>query len=118
MQRLLPLLLFLFALLVRLALVAVAEFDGLYGQDSFAYFYYALSLREAVGAGDLPPPFFWPLGYPALVALATLLTGPQPFAGQFVSLLTGAAVAPLVYLIVVECHSYCVVGSVGGKKPP
>jgi 4-amino-4-deoxy-L-arabinose transferase-like glycosyltransferase len=111
MQRLLPLLLFLFALLVRLALVAVTEFDGLYGQDSFAYFYYALSLREAVGAGELPPPFFWPLGYPALVALATLLTGPQPFAAQLVSLLTGAAVTPLVYLIVVECHSYCVVRS-------
>ena len=115
MQRLLPLLLFLFALLVRLALLAMTQFDGLYGQDAFAYFNYALSLREAIGAGELPPPFFWPLGYPALVALASLLTGPQPLAGQLVSLLTGAAVAPLVYLIVLECHSYYVVRSAYGQ---
>jgi hypothetical protein len=62
----------------RLLLATVTQFDGLYGQDAFAYFQYALSLREAIGAGELPPPFFWPLGYPALVALTSLLTGPQP----------------------------------------
>jgi 4-amino-4-deoxy-L-arabinose transferase-like glycosyltransferase len=101
-----PPLLFLSALLARLLLATVTQFDGLYGQDAFAYFQYALSLREAIGAGELPPPFFWPLGYPALVALTSLLTGPQPLAGQLVSLLTGAAVAPLVYLIVLECHAY------------
>jgi hypothetical protein len=111
MPRLIPLLLFLFALLARFILVAVTQFDGLYGQDAFAYFHYALALREALGAGQAPPPFFWPLGYPALVALATLLTGPHPFAGQIVSLLTGAAVAPLVYLIVWECHSRYGAGS-------
>ncbi|MFO7537996.1 MAG: hypothetical protein R6X32_08040 [Chloroflexota bacterium] len=117
MKQLLPPLLFLFALLLRLALVAVTEFDGLYGQDAFAYFQYALSLRQALGAGELPPPFFWPLGYPALVALASLLTGPQPLAGQLISLLTGAAVAPLVYLIVLECHAYCVLRSPYKESP-
>jgi 4-amino-4-deoxy-L-arabinose transferase-like glycosyltransferase len=101
-HHLFPLFLFLTALLVRLIGVFYTQFDGLYGQDSFAYFNYALVLREAIGAGNLLPPFFWPIGYPALVALATLITGPQPFAGQLVSLLAGAAIAPMVYLIVLE----------------
>ncbi len=107
-----PLLLFLFALAVRVIAIQLTQFDGLYGQDSFAYFGYALDLREAVSGGQLPPPFFWPIGYPALVALATLVFGAQASAGQLVSVLAGAAVAPLVYLIVLECRPQAYVGSV------
>jgi 4-amino-4-deoxy-L-arabinose transferase-like glycosyltransferase len=103
-----PLLLFLFALLVRLLLAAVTQFDGLYGQDAFAYFNYALALLESAGTGRPLPHFEWPIGYPALAALFMVFIGPQVNAAQLVSLLTGAAVAPLVYLIVLECHSYSV----------
>lgn len=111
MQRLypwLPLFLFLFALLVRLVFVAFSQFDGLYGQDPFAYFNYALSLRAALAAGQPPPPFFWPIGYPMLILFAAVFIGPHPAAGQLVSLLTGAAIAPLVYLLVLEY----------GREPP
>jgi hypothetical protein len=107
-----PLFLLLFALLVRVFGVMITGFDGLYGQDSFAYFNYALALREALSAGNLPPPFFWPIGYPALVALATLLIGPQVAAGQLVSLFTGATIAPLVYWIVLEIRPHAWLGGV------
>ena len=111
-RPLLPLFLFLFALLVRLALAARTQFDGLYGQDAFAYYYYALDLRAAAAAGQLPPPFAWPIGYPLLVALAVSVMGAHASAGQLVSLLTGAAIAPLVYLLVLAVRPQAYLGGV------
>lgn len=111
-RPLIPLLLFLFALLVRLVLVAVTRFDGLYGQDSFAYLNYGLALGEAAGTSSPLPPFAWPIGYPLLVALFAALVGPQALAGQMVSLLAGAAVAPLVYLLVQEARPGAYLGGV------
>ncbi|MEW5988014.1 MAG: hypothetical protein AB1791_15385 [Chloroflexota bacterium] len=71
-------------------------FDGLYGQDAFAYYDYAIaSLRENLAAGRPPPPFFWPPGYPLLIVLVNLLTGAGPLAGQLVSLAAGALVVVL-----------------------
>jgi 4-amino-4-deoxy-L-arabinose transferase-like glycosyltransferase len=96
-MRFVPLFLFLFALVVRVVALKVTGFDGLYGQDPFAYYQYALELRLAVAAGQAPPPFFWPIGYPMLVMAASMLIGTQPLAGQLVSVVAGAAVAPLVY---------------------
>ncbi|MCL4263302.1 MAG: glycosyltransferase family 39 protein [Anaerolineae bacterium] len=95
-----PLALFFISLIVRLGTVYLTQFDGLYGQDSFAYYHYALALRTALLAGDPPPPFFWPIGFPLLIGLMSLLTGTQPVAGQLVSVLAGAAMAPLVYGLV------------------
>jgi 4-amino-4-deoxy-L-arabinose transferase-like glycosyltransferase len=46
--------------------------------------------------------FFWPPGYPLLVALASLVFGPEPLSGQFVSLLMGALVPILTALLVRE----------------
>src|SRR5947209_1868155 len=69
-------------------------FDGLYGQDAYAYFDYATtSVRRSIE--HLAPAletFFWPPGYPILVALASLTIGPSPLAGQVVSLAMGALV--------------------------
>lgn len=75
-------------------LVAARRFDGLYGQDAYAYFDYAVGpLREALlRAQVVPPAFFWPPGYPALVALVSLLLGPTTLAAALVSLMLGAAV--------------------------
>ena len=87
------------------ALVAVSGFDGLYGQDAFAYFEYGTGpLRAAVVHGRLaaPPAFFWPPGYPTLVALASLVVGPGPLAGQLTSLLMGALVPVFTALLARE----------------
>lgn len=78
-------------------------FDGLYGQDPYAYFEYASGpLRRALSEPSLPPPFFWPPGFPLLVAFAMGALGPVPAAGQLVSLLAGAAVPGLTYLLARE----------------
>jgi hypothetical protein len=44
-------------------------------------------------------PFFWPPGYPLLVALTSLVLGPVPLAGQLMSLLMGALVPVLTVLL-------------------
>ncbi len=100
LDRWFPLLLFLLALLVRFAAAGLTQFDGLYGQDPYAYYTYATELRQALVAGQAPPPFFWPLGYPLLITVFTAFIGVQPLAGQLVSMITGALIAPLVYLLV------------------
>jgi hypothetical protein len=112
MKRWLPLTLFLIALLVRLGARWLTHFDGLYGQDPFAYYEYSLALHTALLNGQPPPPFFWPIGYPLLITLASFFTGTQPLAGQLVSVICGALLAPLVYLLVLAYHKQAVVGGV------
>lgn len=83
--------------------LALTRFDGLYGQDSFAYFHYATGpLRQAVGHLQPVPPFFWPPGYPLMVALLSVVVGIVPLAGQMVSITAGAAVAGFTVLLARE----------------
>jgi hypothetical protein len=78
-------------------------FDGLYGQDAYAYFDYATqSVRHSILNGTPLEAFFWPPGYPILVALASLAIGPVPLAGQVISLVMGALVPVLTVLLVRE----------------
>lgn len=98
--------LILLALLVLLpvgTMVALGRFDGLYGQDPFAYSDYAIGpLRESLLRLKPPPPFFWPPGYPLLVALVSLAVGPVPLAGQLVSLIAGGLVPVFTALLARE----------------
>ena len=55
----------------RYWLVSASGFDGLYGQDAFAYFNFA----EDLSSGITPRPFFFPLGYPLLLAIPFRLFG-------------------------------------------
>lgn len=81
--------LFAFPILL-IGILFIPTFDGLYGQDSFAYYTYATgSLRDNLPAFA---PFFWPPGYPLLVALASYIVGVTPFSGQVIALLGGASV--------------------------
>lgn len=80
-------------LMVPVALAWLGRFDGLYGQDPFAYYDYATGpLLTGLHSLRLPPPFFWPPGYPLLAALAALLVGATPPAAQAVSLVAGILV--------------------------
>lgn len=68
-------------------------FDGLYGQDPYSYYNYALGpLRDSLLRLQGPPSYFWPPGFPLLILLASSLAGPTPLAGQLVSLFSGALV--------------------------
>jgi 4-amino-4-deoxy-L-arabinose transferase-like glycosyltransferase len=88
----------LLVLVPTLAFIAVRRFDGLYGQDAFAYYDYSLGpLRQALIDRAPLPAFFCPPGYPLLVALTSFLVGNA--AGQVVSLAMGALVPLLTALL-------------------
>ncbi|MFN8378812.1 MAG: glycosyltransferase family 39 protein [Anaerolineae bacterium] len=85
------------ALAVRVLFLARSPFDGLYGQDAYAYFDHAQAIRVALSSGTPLPPFFWPIGYPGILAAFFALFGPSATVGQLASLLMGAALAPIAY---------------------
>ena len=88
------------ALLIRLATIGFWQFDGLYGQDSFAYLKQGFAIAENVSLGKLPPQdFFWPNGFPLFIALSSLIVGKTAMAGQAVSLISGSLLPLLVYLL-------------------
>jgi 4-amino-4-deoxy-L-arabinose transferase-like glycosyltransferase len=94
-DRVFPLLVFVLALAARMSVLDQTGFDGLYGQDAYAYHAFAGSLRAVTAHGGALPPFFWPLGYPALLALV----GAGAQAGQIANILLGALICPVVYAI-------------------
>ena len=82
-------------------------FDGLYGQDAYAYYRYAMgALRQNLLALEAPAPFYWPPGYPLLVALFSLLLGTRPIAAQIVSLAAGALVPVFTALLAYELWAH------------
>lgn len=91
--------LFALSLLLRLVILRHTTFDGLYGQDAYAYYDYAQSIRASLQSASSLPHFFWPLGYPSLIALGQAFAGTQPTIAQTINLLLGAALSPLVYFI-------------------
>ena len=94
------LILFIIALTIRLSAILYWRFDGLYGQDAYAYLQQGLAIAHSLSLGQLPPDhFFWPNGYPALIALSTQFLGQTALAAQLVSLLCGACLSPLAYLL-------------------
>ena len=97
-----PVVLYVIALLVRLAALALWPFDGLYGQDAYDYYRYAVLLRDGLSQGQGAPPFFWPIGYPLHIVAGSLAVGMRPLAGQIVSILAGALVAPLTFALARE----------------
>ncbi|HEY4973814.1 MAG TPA: phospholipid carrier-dependent glycosyltransferase, partial [Steroidobacteraceae bacterium] len=106
-----PLWLFVFALAVRLLLIGIFGLDGLYGQDAFAYFDCARQILQ-LHSGQLPcQDFYWPLGYPALAALFMLAGRGALFGAQLSSVVTGSALAPVTYWLVIECGLRGVAGS-------
>jgi hypothetical protein len=97
--------LWLVPFVVALGVAAVTRvcvpFDGLYGQDAFAYFRYARALWPHIVGGAPLPDLYWPIGYPVTVALLLPLTGGGPGAGQIVNAVScgwaAAATALLVH---------------------
>lgn len=98
-DRILVLALVAAALLLRLAIASAYDFDGLYGQDAYANYDYGAALLALVRTGQPPGPFFWPLGYPLVLAASFALSGIAPLSAQGVTLLLGALLPALVYAL-------------------
>ncbi len=73
-------------------------FDGLYGQDAYAYYNAAAELVT----GAPFSPFYWGIGYPVLLLFAFVLFGVSAWSAQAITLLCGALIAPVVYSIARE----------------
>jgi hypothetical protein len=90
------------ALLLTLALVVIAgwRFEGLYGQDPYAYFDYGSgALRRSIVGGSAITGFYWPLGFPLPLALTSVVLGASTIAGQATSLISALAAVVFTYLL-------------------
>ena len=87
------------SVVVALAARLAWPFDGLYGQDAFAYFRYARALWPWLLRGEPLPIYYWPAGYPLLVALVLPLFGGSSAAGQAVSVASVALAASCTFLL-------------------
>lgn len=99
------LVLFVLALVVRFYHAFANTFDGLYGQDAYAYYNFSRELFTALSQFQPPPLFWWPLGYPTLLSGSFLLGGTSIASAQTVTLLCGALVAPLAFALAIECDA-------------
>lgn len=93
------LLLFSSGVLMRIWILHPTGFDGLYGQDPYAYYDFAHELGNAINDGRAPGVFFWPLGYPVLLLVTFTFVGDQPIVGQTLNIVLGAALPVLIYLL-------------------
>jgi len=110
--KLLPWLIALGSFVLNLLTAWLNHFDGLYGQDAYAYFAHAVELYQH---GSMfhhwqweaePRLLFWPLGYPALVALFFAFTGVSAQAAQLVSIVAQAVTAGLTAALVSRMYPY------------
>lgn len=82
-------------------------YDGLYGQDSYAYYFEARALWQQLAGQSAPPGqlfsaeglYHWPIGYHLHIILGFLL-GQGPEGGRLITLSMAALCPALVYLLV------------------
>ena len=64
----------------------ILNFNGLYGQDAHEYYRYSLALANFLTGGPDTEPFFWPVLYPAIGAILSIVF-PNILSLQILSLL-------------------------------
>lgn len=82
--------------LIVLIILRFLGFDGMSGQDSYAYVDYAKMISDGLKNGNHPGDFFWPAGYPLLGALL------KPFAFTIdlsLQLICVASISATLYFI-------------------
>lgn len=94
------LILFILALIIRLGIVVYHGFDGLYGQDAFAYYNFADDLLYFISTRNPPPPFFWSIGYPIHLAIGFKVFSMSAYVAW--SIIMGALLPVLVYVLAIQ----------------
>ena len=95
-------LLFALALIIRLGIVAFHGFDGLYGQDAFAYYDFAQDIQYFLQTFNPPPPFFWSIGYPTQLVIGFALFGVSELVALGISIGMGALLPVLIYGVAIQ----------------
>lgn len=96
------LILIISGLALRIAIVAYHNFDGLYGQDAYAYYDFSLDLMNFVRTREAPPPFAWSMGYPLILAGTFFVLEASETLGLLINILMGTLVPVLVYSISIQ----------------
>jgi dolichyl-phosphate-mannose-protein mannosyltransferase len=92
--------LFILAFAVRLVYILYFKFDGLYGQDAYAYEECSKIFYNSIIALKAPPNFYWPIGFYIFSSLFALITaGQSALSSLLVSLNAGALTAGFMYLL-------------------
>lgn len=95
--------LFLIPFLFRLAIILYYQFDGLYGQDAYAYDEWSAQFYSSLTNFHIPPPFYWPVGYFIFNFLFSIFTaGDTTIAGLLLSLNAGSLISVVIYFIAYE----------------
>jgi hypothetical protein len=66
----------------------ILGFDGMYGQDGYEYLRYTKAIRIFILEGEHPGDYFWPLYYPIIGAILSLIISKTALALQLVSVLS------------------------------
>lgn len=85
---------------IRLHILSGIAFDGLYGQDAYAYFRYGQDVYESIAALRVPGQMYWPLGFPLLVAAGFLPGDVSPETAQIVVMLSSGLASTFMFLLV------------------
>lgn len=75
-------------------------FVGHFGQDANEYVRFAKEIRASWGNGPEPGPFFWPLAFPTLGALLSLVVGEAGLALQLISIFSHALLIPATVALI------------------
>lgn len=96
--------LFVLALIIRISFSYTLKFDGLYGQDAYAYFDWSREFISYISNFQIPPKFFyWPVGYFIFSAIMNLLCfGSLSTSILLLSMISGSLLAGLMYLLTFE----------------
>ena len=96
-------LLFIISFLIKFVLLKYNNFDGFYGQDSYAYFENSKVFIESLYKFQIPPNFYWPIGFYILTFIFNILTiGNTPLASLLVSITAGSLLPGATYLLSLE----------------
>lgn len=91
--------------LVLMALITLFGFNGLYGQDAYAYYYYSEAVRGFLNTGQDPGNFFWPVGYPVFAGILSVTGIPVSLAMQMVSIMSLLGIVYLLSRLIGFQHS-------------
>jgi hypothetical protein len=75
----------------------VLDFDGLYGQDAYAYKEHAWHIKSYLLGGSRPPKFFWPVNYPFLAAIVDFIVNDFTITLQVISILSWSFIGYFSY---------------------
>ncbi|MGB0369239.1 MAG: ArnT family glycosyltransferase, partial [Flavobacteriales bacterium] len=80
------------------------SFNGLYGQDAYAYLLHAREWKAFFLGGDIPGGFFWPPNYSILAALLSLLVKSEFYSLQFISVLSMVGLGGMLNRLIKEAY--------------